>query len=325
MAAAQSQIDYYEVLGVSATATVDEIRTAYRTRISQYHPDRNSSKNATAVAVLLNEAWEKLGDPECKRRYDSEMGFGSASGRRDQRRSTGDRSSTVPPTGAPPIDPPPDNPRRPKDPPLNGPSRPVAAAREPVSSQQLPSQRNSVWSIRVLGLLMIGAGVVCAVLSRPRGVPPNDTEVLLFWLCVFSAIYCFRRSGLSTRWIGVPLAFCAGAFGMLWAIRQTGVKQTQIGKMSFDSLLAVVVSLAVVVFVVLGTAILVFDTAHVGTVAMVSSVIVGGTYAIINRRQASKASFAWMCPQCGHQVPPSIGTCQCGQPRSAALRESAPR
>ncbi len=193
MAAAQSQINYYEVLGVPATATVHEIRTAYHTRISRYHPDRNSSKQATAVAVLLNAAWEKLGDPECRRRYDSEMGFGNATSRGTNavpRAIVGApflrllrRQLMHGPTMRDGL----------KTRPLNDRSRSVADAREPVASQQL---RSHSWSVRVLGVLLIGAGVVCGVLSIPRGAPSNDWEVLLFWVCVSSAIYCVRRSGL---------------------------------------------------------------------------------------------------------------------------------
>jgi hypothetical protein len=69
--AADGTVNYYEILGVARTAGTAEIRTAYRARIGHYHPDRNQSGHATAIAALLNEAWSVLSDPDKRRRYDS--------------------------------------------------------------------------------------------------------------------------------------------------------------------------------------------------------------------------------------------------------------
>ncbi len=63
--------DYYKVLGVSKTASQDEIKKAFRKLAMKYHPDKNSGdKTAEAKFKEVNEAHEVIGDPEKRRKYD---------------------------------------------------------------------------------------------------------------------------------------------------------------------------------------------------------------------------------------------------------------
>jgi molecular chaperone DnaJ len=63
--------NYYEVLGVSPSATEDEIKKAFRALARQYHPDANQADPAAAERFKeINEAYETLRDPERRRRYD---------------------------------------------------------------------------------------------------------------------------------------------------------------------------------------------------------------------------------------------------------------
>ena len=63
--------DYYEVLGVSRSATPDEIKKAFRKLAQKYHPDKNpGDKQAEATFKEVNEAHEVLSDPKKRGSYD---------------------------------------------------------------------------------------------------------------------------------------------------------------------------------------------------------------------------------------------------------------
>jgi curved DNA-binding protein CbpA len=116
VAHAQRPVNYYDILTVAPNATTDEIHAAYRARINQYHPDRNHSTHATAIAALINEAWEVLGDSERRRRYDVALGFdhdaerGEPRESHEQKNSSRNASNAAPPVANP--SPPPFPPRQ---------------------------------------------------------------------------------------------------------------------------------------------------------------------------------------------------------------------
>ncbi|MBI5122716.1 DnaJ domain-containing protein [Candidatus Roizmanbacteria bacterium] len=69
------QKDYYEVLGVSKTASADEIKRAYRKLALQYHPDRNKTKEGETKFKEVTTAFEVLSSEDKRKQYDQ---FGAA-------------------------------------------------------------------------------------------------------------------------------------------------------------------------------------------------------------------------------------------------------
>jgi molecular chaperone DnaJ len=75
-----SKRDFYEILGVSKSATPEEIKKAYRKVAIQYHPDKNpGNKEAEEKFKEAAEAYEILSNPEKKSRYDR-FGHAGANG-----------------------------------------------------------------------------------------------------------------------------------------------------------------------------------------------------------------------------------------------------
>src|SRR3989338_7640499 len=63
--------DYYKILGVSRSASTDEIQKAYRKLARQYHPDMNKEKGAEEQFKKVSEAYEVLKNPESRQKYDA--------------------------------------------------------------------------------------------------------------------------------------------------------------------------------------------------------------------------------------------------------------
>jgi len=62
--------DYYDTLGVSRSASKDEIKDAYRKLAMQYHPDRNKSPDAEGKFKEISEAYAVLSDDDKRSQYD---------------------------------------------------------------------------------------------------------------------------------------------------------------------------------------------------------------------------------------------------------------
>lgn len=74
-----NKTDYYDILGVSKTASADEIKKAYRKQAMEWHPDRHKDNKEAAEKRFkeINEAYQVLGDPQKRQSFDQ---FGTANG-----------------------------------------------------------------------------------------------------------------------------------------------------------------------------------------------------------------------------------------------------
>jgi len=64
--------DYYLILDIKSTASLDEVKAAFRVQAIKWHPDRNLNVDTTSIMQEINEAYLILKDTEARIKYDIE-------------------------------------------------------------------------------------------------------------------------------------------------------------------------------------------------------------------------------------------------------------
>ena len=96
-----AQQDYYAVLGVPASASLDEIKKQYRKLAAKHHPDKNpNDPKAADTFKAISEAYQTLGDAEKRKQYDQMRQLGAFGGFGGPR-GAGTRTAGSPPPGGP--------------------------------------------------------------------------------------------------------------------------------------------------------------------------------------------------------------------------------
>ena len=62
--------DHYAALGLASSATLADVKKAFRTQASLHHPDKNTASNAAERFRAVQAAYEVLSDPERREAYD---------------------------------------------------------------------------------------------------------------------------------------------------------------------------------------------------------------------------------------------------------------
>ena len=65
--------ELYTILGINNTASLKEIKTAYRRNAKLYHPDKNNNKGANKQFINISNAYEILSNNDTKKKYDKEQ------------------------------------------------------------------------------------------------------------------------------------------------------------------------------------------------------------------------------------------------------------
>jgi hypothetical protein len=74
----------YGVLGIHRTATLEEIKGAYRRMVKQWHPDVCKEPNAQEVFIKIKEAYEILSNPTTKAKYDAGLALEASLGKQQE-------------------------------------------------------------------------------------------------------------------------------------------------------------------------------------------------------------------------------------------------
>ena len=86
-------LTYYEVLGVSETASAKGIKEAYRRLIFEHHPDRNKDPNAQNKAASINEAYNTLSDDSKRALYNEKLKLLRSTSQQTTTEESGQRSA----------------------------------------------------------------------------------------------------------------------------------------------------------------------------------------------------------------------------------------
>ncbi|HIT22719.1 MAG TPA: J domain-containing protein [Candidatus Scybalousia intestinigallinarum] len=65
--------NYYEILGITSNATLEEIRKAYYKQARKYHPDNNPGQDTTDMMQQITLAYNTLSDEQSKKQYDATL------------------------------------------------------------------------------------------------------------------------------------------------------------------------------------------------------------------------------------------------------------
>jgi len=63
--------NYYEILGLSANSTIEDIKQAYKQKVLQYHPDKNPNIDTTEEFRKIQTAYEILSNKQKRQKYDA--------------------------------------------------------------------------------------------------------------------------------------------------------------------------------------------------------------------------------------------------------------